>query len=152
MCSRAAGRASPRGRGRKQHEFQVQSCKFQVRGRDWKVVVARLAVVNVKRLLRSRGLKLVFVVLPFAIALLRIVFTHSKPILRAAEFCPILCILLLGIVLYSQWSMDAARGLIAGLRSTPVSSRGILVSRVLSGALILLVQMVVFVGILAVRF
>jgi hypothetical protein len=116
------------------------------------VVVAKLAFVNTKRIVRNKGLKIALVVLPLVIALLRIIFAGSKPILLAAQLCPIACALLLCVALYSQWSMDTARGLIAGFHSSPVSSRGLVVSRVLSGALILLAQMAVFCAILAIRF
>lgn len=109
-------------------------------------------MINVKRILRNKGLRIVLVVLPLLIALLRLVSPGSKQVLLAAQLTPLACALLLGVVIYSQWSMDNARGLIAGLRSSPVSSKAIAVSRVLSGALILLAQMAVFVGILAVRF
>jgi len=121
-------------------------------GKGSSVVVARLAFVNTKRIVRNKGLRIALVILPLVIAVLRIIFVGSKPILLAAQLCPIACAVLLCVVLYSQWSMDSARGLIAGFHSSPVSSRGIVVSRVLSGALILVVQMAVFVGILAIRF
>lgn len=116
------------------------------------MVVARLAFVNVKRVLRNNGLRVALVVLPLLLALLRIVFTGNRSVLLAAQLCPIVCALLLGVVLYSQWAMDTERGMIAALRSSPVSARGIVASRILSGALILLAQMLMFVGILAVRF
>lgn len=116
------------------------------------MVIAKLALVNTKRIVRSKGLRIALVVLPLAVAVLRIIFVGNKPILLAAQLCPIACVLLLGVVLYSQWSMDAARGLIAGFHSSPVSARGTVISRVLSGVLILVVQMALFVGVLAIRF
>lgn len=116
------------------------------------MVVARLAFTNMKRIVRNKALKIALVVLPVLVALLRVVFMGSKPILRAAQLCPLACALLLLAVLCLQWSMDCARGLMAGFHSSPISSRSIVLSRALSGVLILLAQMAVFVGILAIRF
>lgn len=115
------------------------------------MVVARLAFVNIKRIVRNKGLRITLMALPLLIALLRVIFAGSKPILRAAQLCPLACALLLLAVLCLQWYMDAARGLMAGFRSSPLSPRVVAVSRALSGALILLAQMAVFAGILAIR-
>lgn len=116
------------------------------------MVVMRLAYVNTKRILRHKALRLALVCLPLAVAVPRAVFAKSIVFLRAAELCPVVCLLLICAVLYTQWSMDSATGLVAGLRSSPISRRGIVTSRALSGALILAAQMAVFGAILAVRF
>ncbi len=108
--------------------------------------------MNTKRILRNKGLRIVLVAIPVLMVLLRLVLPGSKQILLAAQLTPLVCALLLCVVIYSQWAMDSARGLIAGFHSSPVSRRGIIVSRVLSGALILLAQMAVFIAALAVRF
>ena len=116
------------------------------------MVIARLAALNTKRLLRNKALRVVLVVLPLLVAVLRIIFSDNKPILHAAQLCPIACALLLFAVLYSQWWMDSSTGLLAGFRSSPISPRGLVASRILSGVLILLAQMAAFLGILAIRF
>ena len=51
-----------------------------------------------------------------------------------------------------QRAVDDASGLLAGLRSSPLSDSALLVSRVLAGVLIFAVQMSVFALVLAVRF
>lgn len=116
------------------------------------MVVARLAYLNTKRVLRNKALRLVIVALPLLVALLRIVLVGNKSILLAAHLLPAACALLLAAALYTQWSIDSTRGLIAGLNSSAVSGRSVVVSRILSGAMILLAQMALFVGVLAIRF
>lgn len=116
------------------------------------MIALRLANYNTKRLLRHKGLRIAFLMVPLAIALLRAVFAGSEPMLYAARLCPAACVLLISAVLYTQWSVDAASGLMSGLLSSPISHRTIALSRVLSGASILAVQMALFASILAVRF
>lgn len=116
------------------------------------MIALKLAYFNTKRILRHKGLRMAFIVVPLAIALLRAAFAGSEPLLLAARLCPLVCALLIGAVLYTQWSVDAASGLVAGFRSCPIAPRTLVVSRVLSGASILAVQMAVFVSILAIRF
>ena len=116
------------------------------------MIAIRLAYFNTKRLLRHKGLRIAFVAVPLAIALLRAAFAGSAPLLYAARLCPLVCVLLIGAALYTQWSVDAALGLVAGLRACPIAPRTLILSRVASGASILAVQMALFTSILAVRF
>jgi hypothetical protein len=116
------------------------------------LVTIRLANYNTKRLLRHKGLRIAFVAVPLGIALLRAAFAGSAPLLHAARLCPAACVLLIGAVIYNQWSVDAASGLISGLLSCPISHRVVVLSRVLSGVSIVAVQMAIFASILAVRF
>ena len=116
------------------------------------MIAIRLAHFNTKRLLRHKGLRIAFIVVPLAIALLRAVFAGSEILLYAARLCPLVCVLLIGTVLYTQWSVDAASGLISGLSSCATSRRVIALSRVISGASILTVQMALFSFILIARF
>ena len=105
-----------------------------------------------KRIWRHKALRVALIVLPIAFALVRAIFARNLVALRAAESCPIICALLLSAVLWTQWLMDDATGLMAGLRSCPTSRRAITASRVVSGAMILAAQMAVFAAILAIRF
>jgi hypothetical protein len=116
------------------------------------MVIVRLGYVNTKRMLRHRGLRIAFAAVPLAVALGRAAFAKSAALLVAARLCPLACAVMVGAVLYAQWSVDSASGLIGGLRASPVGGRGIVISRVVSGGLVLVVQMAVFVAILAVRF
>jgi len=116
------------------------------------MIAIRLAHFNTKRLLRHNGLRMAFVAVPLAIALLRAAFAGSAMLLDAAKLCPLVCALLVGAALYTQWSVDTASGMISGLSSCPISRRVIALSRVLSGASILAVQMALFASILAIRF
>ena len=116
------------------------------------MIAVRLAYTNTKRVLRHRGLKTAFVALPVMVALARALFAGSTVLRVAAELCPVACLLMIGGVLYTQWSVDAAAGLVAGLRASPISPRALVMSRVLSGIGILAVQMALFGSILAIRF
>ena len=116
------------------------------------MIAVRLAYFNAKRLLRHKGLRVAFVAVPLAIALLRAAFAGSAMLLDAARLCPLVCALLVGAALGAQWSVDAARGLVAGLNSCPIAPRTVMISRVLSGASVFAVQMILFASILAVRF
>lgn len=116
------------------------------------MIALKLAQYNTKRLMRRRGLRIALVAVPLAAALLRAAFTGVDAFLYAAELTPVVCALMVGVVLYAQYSVDVATGLVNSLRSSPVSRQSIMISRVLSGASILAVQMVLFGGILAIRF
>lgn len=116
------------------------------------MITLRLAHFNIKRIVRHRGLRLAFVLLPLVVALSRALFAGSGAVLIAAELCPIVCALLIGAVLYTQWSVDSASGLVTGFHASPVSPGALVTSRVLSGVCILAVQMALFGVILAVRF
>ena len=116
------------------------------------MATAKLAYVNMKRIMRHKGLKITFWAVPLAVALLRIAFADNTILRYAAKFCPVACALIIGAVLYTQWSVDITSGLITGLCSCPISRRAIVFSRVLSGACIFVVQMILFVSILAIRF
>ncbi len=111
-----------------------------------------LSAHNTKRLLKHKGLKILFVALPVVAGLLRILFTKWAFALSTAWLCPLACILAIVAILYAQWAVDAASGLIDGLRSCRLSIRTIGVSRVLSGASIFAAQMIVFALIMALRF
>ena len=115
------------------------------------MVMARLAYINMKRLLRHKGLRLAFVALPLAAAVTRVILSRNATAGLAAQLCPIACALLLAAVLYAQWSIDCASGLADGLRSCPTGIRVVAFSRVLSGLMILALQMAIFLAILAVR-
>jgi hypothetical protein len=116
------------------------------------MVAIRLAYFNTKRLLRHKGLRIAFAAVPLAIAALRAAFAGSATLLLAARLCPLVCALLIGAVLYTQWSVDAAAGLLSGLRACPIAPRTLILSRIAGGASILAVQMALFVSILAIRF
>ena len=116
------------------------------------MIALRLAKYNAKRLWRRKGLRVAFLAVPLLAALLRAAFAGCDALRLIAELTPAICIAMVGAVLYAQWSMDAASGLVNGLRSCPVSLRSLVVSRALSGLPILAVQMIVFGGILAIRF
>lgn len=112
----------------------------------------RLAQYNAKRLWRRKGLRTALVAVPLLIALLRAAFAGCAALRYLADLTPAICIAMVGTVLYAQWSMDCASGLVSGLRSCPISNRGLVISRVLSGLTILAVQMVLFAGVLVIRF
>lgn len=116
------------------------------------MIVARLACSNIKRIWRDKPLRLLLIALPLVCALCRAAFAGNLVLLRAAQTCPFACAVILCVLLDRQWSVDRARGLAAGLLSSPVSRRAIIASRAISGALILLAQMTVFGGILLLRF
>ncbi|MGI6294860.1 MAG: hypothetical protein ACOX3G_02115 [Armatimonadota bacterium] len=111
-----------------------------------------LSAYNTKRLLKHKRLNILFVALPVVAGLLRILFTKWAFALSTVWLCPLACILVLGVILYTQWAVDATSGLIDGLRSCRLSMRTISASRVLSGASIFAAQMVVFALIMAIRF
>lgn len=116
------------------------------------MVALRLAHYNTKRLLRRKWLRIALLTIPLAVALPRVIFPGISELRYAALLTPVVCALLIGAVVHAQWSVDAASGLVAGLKSCPISRRALVVSRILSGASILAVQMVVFGAILLVRF
>lgn len=116
------------------------------------MVLLRLANYNTRRLLRHKGLRVAFLVVPLAVALLRAILAGNAVLRYAAELCPFVCALMIGAVLYSQWSVDSATGLAAGLRSCPIPGRAVVASRVISGASIFAGQMLVFGLILILRF
>ena len=116
------------------------------------MIALRLAYFNTKRILRRKGLRIALVAVPLAGALARALFAGSGPVRIACELCPLACLLMLGGVLYTQWSVDSASGLVTGLRACPISPRAVVMSRVLSGLSILAVQMALFGSILAIRF
>jgi hypothetical protein len=116
------------------------------------MITLRLAHFNIKRIIRHRDLRLAFVLLPLVVALSRALFAGNRAVLIAAELCPIVCALLIGAVLYTQWAVDSASGLVTGFRASPISFRALVVSRVLSGLSILAIQMALFGLILAARF
>jgi len=116
------------------------------------MVIVRLAYINTKRIMRHRGLRIALGAVPLAVALGRAAFAKSAVLLVAARLCPLACVVMVGAVLYAQWSVDSASGLVTGLRASPVGGRGIVISRVVSGGLVFVVQMAVLGGILAARF
>jgi len=116
------------------------------------VIVVRLAQFNIKRIVRHRGLRWVLALLPVTVALARSLFAQNKSLLVATELCPLACALLVAAALYAQWTVDCVSGLSTGLRASPISRRGLALSRVLSGVCILAAQMAVFAAILAIRF
>lgn len=116
------------------------------------MVMLRLAYFNTKRLLRHKGIKMTLLMLPLVIALLRAVFAKSFLVLRAVELCPLVCALLIGAVLYTQWAVDCASGMANGLRACPIPRHALVVSRVLSGVSIFAVQMAILILILVIRF
>lgn len=111
-----------------------------------------LSAHNTKRLLRHKALKIAFIALPLTAGLLRALFTEWAFALSVARLCPVVCVFLVAAALYTQWAVDAASGLIDGLRSCRFSIRTIGISRILSGASIFTAQMIVLALIMAVRF
>lgn len=116
------------------------------------MIILRLAHYNTKRLLRRKVLRVALIAVPLMAALLRACFAGSASLQVVARLTPAICLAMVGAVLYAQWSMDLATGLVDGLRSCPVSRRYLVASRVLSGVSILAIQMIVFAGILILRF
>ncbi len=111
-----------------------------------------LSAHNTKRLLRHKWVKILFVALPVIAGLLRTLFTKWVFAISTAWLCPVACILVIVAILYAQWAVDIASGLIDGLRSCRLSTRTIGISRILSGASIFAAQMIVFALIMAMRF
>ena len=111
-----------------------------------------LAYYDIKRIARRRSLGIALLAVPLVLAASRSMFWNSDVFLYAAWSCPLVCAALTWSVLYMQRAVDDASGLLAGLRSSPLSDSALLVSRVLAGALIFAVQMTVFALVLAARF
>lgn len=115
------------------------------------MTVITLAHYNMKRLLRRKVLRLVLVLAPVAAGLLSVALPSSLSKAYVIWPCPIVCALTIGAALYTQWAVDSATGLTSGLRSCPIPPKGLVASRVVSGACILVVQMAVFIAILTIR-
>ena len=111
-----------------------------------------LIYYNTKRLSRYKALWAVLFALPIVAALLRSIFASSSFIQICSQACPFVCGILVIIILVMQHFIDSASGLSKGIRSAPVSDNVILVSRLLTGLLIIFIQMALFVSILALRF
>ncbi len=116
------------------------------------MITLRLAHFNIKRIFRHVGLRWVILLLPIVVALASALFAKSESVLIAARLCPFVCALVIGAALYTQWSVDSVSGLIAGFHASPLSPRSLIISRVMSGFFILIVQMTLFILILMARF
>jgi len=111
-----------------------------------------LAFFDIRRLIRSRALKIAFFAVPLIFALPRVVLAKSVFIQHAAYVCPFICLIMVWGVLYNQRSVDAVSGLLAGLRSCPVPRHTLLLSRIFAAAIIIGVQMLLFRVVVAVKF
>ncbi|MEN6356343.1 MAG: hypothetical protein ABFD83_04580 [Armatimonadota bacterium] len=103
-----------------------------------------LAYYNIKRLVRRRQLIIALYALPLVAALLRVVFAKSHTLLVCAWVCPFVCMTLVWAILQAQTSIDRALGLEDGLRSTPISNTNLIWSRILTGAIMFVGQMIIF--------
>ena len=111
--------------------------------------VLTLAYYDIKRILRHRYPALALAALPLVMALPRAAFHGSGFALSLAWACPFACAFFVWGALYLQLAVDAASGLLAGLRATPLSDRALLASRMVAGVSIFAVQMAIFGALLA---
>lgn len=111
-----------------------------------------LAGYSLKRVSRNRPLWFTMFALPLLFALVRCIFPGMEIFKACVWVCPAVCLGLVVGVLWVQLSMDRASGLEAGFRSAAVSQREMLVSRIVAGGVVFVVQMAVMVGVLVVRF
>jgi hypothetical protein len=108
------------------------------------VRVLTLAYYNIKRISRQKYIAIALLIAPLVMAVPRLLFARSHVALGLAWACPFACALFVCGLLYVQRVVDGASGLLAGLRSTPLSDRALLGSRVLAGASIFAAQMAIF--------
>ena len=110
-----------------------------------------LAVYDLKRLLRHRGLTMSLFALPVVVGVARIVFPRSSSTLACAWSCPLACAALTGVVFYVRGLLDRASGLSEALRCSPASSNALLASRVIAPAFVFALQMAILGAIIAIR-
>ncbi|MCE5197754.1 MAG: hypothetical protein ABFD54_12590 [Armatimonadota bacterium] len=111
-----------------------------------------LASYDLKRIIRHRPTIIALLALPLIVALARAAFAGSSITLGAAWACPFVCLLLVWAVLHVQRMIDSTTGFTSGLLSTPTPDSHLILARILTGAAIYAAQMVIFWGILALRF
>lgn len=114
--------------------------------------VLTLSLYSLKRLVRNKPLWAVLLALPLLAALVRSIFPDSSVALGCTWACPFVCVLLACATIYAQYMVDSTSGMRDGLRSTPLTDSMLIVSRIISGALVFAIQMLLFGAILAVRF
>ena len=111
-----------------------------------------LARYSLKRVSRNRPVWVALFALPLVFALVRCIFAGMEFSKACVWACPVVCLGLVGGVLWVQQSMDRASGLIAGFRSSAVSERELMVSRLVAGSVVFVAQMAVLVVVLVLRF
>lgn len=111
-----------------------------------------LAIWDTKRLVRHRAIAASLIAVPLVVALARIALPKHHVTLVSAWACPPACVMLTFGVLYVQRVADRASGLVDGIRSTPLSHSHLRGSRAIAGFMLFAIQMVIFLGILAIRF
>lgn len=110
---------------------------------------ANLTWFHIKRLSRHRTALLALIAAPAAVGALRVVFPGWEVSSAAAWACPWVCAAATGAVLYVQHRFDDERGLLDALRGAPVPGWAPALSRAAAGAILFGVQMIAFVGFLA---
>ena len=114
--------------------------------------IATLSYYDLKRLLKNRVIAAVVLAIPIVFAIVRASVPAWRPGLVAAWICPVICAAFLWVFLSMQSCEDRASGFWAGLCATPISSSGVLASKIIAGFAAFAIQMSIFAAILLLRF
>ena len=110
-----------------------------------------LTSYSLRRIARHRALVMALFAFPLVCALAA-VFAGARFASYCAWICPLVFVLMTSSVVLWQKYSDEASGLNAAMKCSPLSARGLTISRLLTVATILLIQVLTLFIILAIRF
>jgi hypothetical protein len=113
------------------------------------VVLARWDLV---RLLRHRWAWITLAALPIVLTTLRCAAPGWHPTLICAWACPFLCLAMVSGIIWMRAILDTSNGLSAGIATTRITDRQVVVSHLISGGVLFALQMMVFCVPLILRF